>query len=80
MLAPAESIIDGTWGGDWQPLELTDFFLWRKMHWSPVDTHGHVASLYQKRFCLDFLRMIAEQEQRNNDRAQAQQRAAQHRG
>jgi hypothetical protein len=41
----------------------------RKMHWSWEQLQA--TPLYVRRYCLDTISMIAEQERRENERAQA---------
>ncbi|MEV8324506.1 hypothetical protein [Kitasatospora sp. NPDC056731] len=66
-----ESILDGTWGSGAAPSEWVDFLLMRRMHWSWAElqeTPGYV-----RRYCADFLGLIAEQEQAERQRAHAAQ-------
>lgn len=67
MLLPVESILDGTWASGSPPAEWADFLLMRRMHWSWAELQQ--TPLYVRRFCLDFLGLIAEQEQRENEHA-----------
>ncbi len=67
MLLPVESILDGTWASGNAPPEWADFILMRRMHWTWDDLQQ--TPLYVRRYCLDFLGLISEQEERENDRA-----------
>lgn len=67
MLLPVESIIEGTWSGNEPaPAEWTDFALMRRMHWSWEELQQ--TPWYVRRYSLDFLGMIAEQEEREAER------------
>ncbi|MFF4403841.1 hypothetical protein [Streptomyces sp. NPDC001404] len=67
MLLPVESILDGTWASGDAPAEWADFILMRRMHWSWDDLQQ--TPLYVRRYALDFLGLIAEQEEQENERA-----------
>ncbi|MGW1071588.1 hypothetical protein [Streptomyces sp. NPDC002537] len=67
MLLPVESILDGTWASGSPPPEWADFILMRRMRWTWGDLQQ--TPLYVRRYCLDFLGLISEQEERENERA-----------
>lgn len=73
---PVESILDGTWASGPAPPEWVDFVLMHRMPWSWRELQE--TPMYVRRYCWDFLNAIAEQEQRENDRARSAQHA--HRG
>lgn len=72
MLLPVESILDDTWSSGAAPSEWADFILMRRMHWSWEQLQATPG--YVRRYCLDFLGLIAEQEKTRNDEAQADAR------
>ncbi|RLU81133.1 hypothetical protein CTZ27_33380 [Streptomyces griseocarneus] len=67
MLLPVESILDGTWASGAAPAEWADFLLMYRMRWSWAEVQA--TPLYVRRYALDFLGLIAEQEERENERA-----------
>ncbi|MFF0409055.1 hypothetical protein ACFYUY_01295 [Kitasatospora sp. NPDC004745] len=67
-----ESILDETWGSGAAPAEWADFLLMRRMHWSWDDLQA--TPTYVRRYCADFLGLIADQERANQERSQAAQR------
>ncbi|RLU78174.1 hypothetical protein CTZ27_37710 [Streptomyces griseocarneus] len=67
VLLPVESILDGTWGSGTAPAEWADFLLMRRMHWSWDELQQTPA--YVRRYALDFLGLIAQQEHRAQDQA-----------
>jgi hypothetical protein len=69
VLLPVESIIEETWGSSEPvPAEWADFLLMRRMHWSWEQLQQ--APMYVRRYCLDFLGMISEHEERETEREQ----------
>ncbi|MEU4296340.1 hypothetical protein [Kitasatospora aureofaciens] len=67
-----ESILDGTWNSGAEPPEWTDFILMRRMHWSWAELQE--TPDYVRRYCVDFLALIAKQERDEHERAQAAHR------
>lgn len=64
---PVESIIEGTWGGSGpQPAEWLDFALMRQMRWSWDQLQQ--TPMYVRRYCVDFLSMVNEHEERQMER------------
>lgn len=63
---PVESIIEDTWGGGAQPPEWSDFALMRRMHWSWEQLQA--TPMYVRRYCVDFLGMLGEHEERQAER------------
>ncbi|GAA3032141.1 hypothetical protein GCM10020000_06360 [Streptomyces olivoverticillatus] len=72
MLLPVESILDGTWASDGAPAEWADFILMRRMHWSWDELQA--TPVYVRRYALDFLGLIAQQEQADQEAAQRRAR------
>ncbi|MEE6264870.1 hypothetical protein [Streptomyces noursei] len=73
-----ESILDGTWGSGNPPAEWADFILMHRMRWTWDELQ--TTPVYVRRYTLDFLGLIAEQEQEQNDRAQREANRAQRMG
>lgn len=69
-----ESILDGTWASDESPAEWADFILMRRMHWSWEQLQA--TPMYVRRYCIDFLGLIAEQEEAEQKKAERRQQRA----
>lgn len=67
-----ESILDGTWGGGAPPAEWADFLLMRRMHWSWDELQA--TPRYVRRYCLDFLGLVSQQQESEQDSANARAR------
>jgi hypothetical protein len=73
---PVESILGKTWGGvEPAPLEWVDFILMRRMHWSWEQLQE--APMYVRRYCLDFLGLINEAEEREQEKSKREMEAKQ---
>ena len=74
-----ESLIEGTWGSsEPTPAEWTYFVLMRRMRWSWEQLQQTPA--YVRRYCLDFLGMVAEHEEREMERERRKADRASSRG
>lgn len=59
-----ESILGGTWGNsEPPPEEWVDFLIMKRMRWSWDELQA--TPLYVRRYCADFLGLIAEAEEKD---------------
>jgi hypothetical protein len=73
---PVESILGRTWGGiEPPPAEWVDFLLMRRMRWSWAQLQE--APMYVRRYCMDFLGLIAEAEEREQEKSKREMEAKQ---
>lgn len=71
-----ESILGKTWGGsEPPPAEWGDFLLMRRMHWSWTDLQE--TPVYVRRYCADFLGLIAEAEEAQQEKQKREMEAKQ---
>lgn len=71
-------MIDGTWASGEAPAEWPDFILMKRMHWSWDQLQA--TPLYVRRYCLDFLGLLSQEEQRQTDDARREANRAQRMG
>lgn len=68
-----ESILGDTWGNsEPPPEEWRDFLLMKRMRWSWEELAA--TPLYVRRYCLDFLGLIAEAEEKKSKKSKSKSR------
>lgn len=66
-----ESILGGTWGGSEPPEEWAHFLLMKRMRWSWNQLQQ--TPFYVRRYCADFLGLIAEAEEKDRKKQKRRQ-------